>query len=289
MTSKASLSRELDATAGASAGAIQAHYDVGNSFFSLWLDSSMTYSCALWEGTDTLEAAQLRKLDFHIDQARAAGAGRVLDVGCGWGSLMTRLANRGAQDVVGLTLSPAQASYIRHRKVPSLSVLEEGWQSHVPSAPYDAVISVGALEHFVRPEMSPAERVGIYRDFFSRCGDWLHTGGLMSVQTIAYGNGNFRHGTISSIFPESDLPRLGELVSALEGRFELVRLRNDREDYARTCRSWLERLRSSREHAIRVVGTETVEHYESFLGASARGFDAGVFLLLRLQLRRLDR
>jgi cyclopropane-fatty-acyl-phospholipid synthase len=72
----------------------------------------------------------------------------------------------------------------------------------------------------------------------------------------------------------------------LDGQFELVGLRNDRADYSRTCRVWLERLRSNRDSAVAIVGESTVSHYEAFLGASARGFDAGVFVLLRLQLRR---
>jgi cyclopropane-fatty-acyl-phospholipid synthase len=109
----------------------------------------------------------------------------------------------------------------------------------------------------------------------------------MSLQTIAYGAGRFTHGAISSIFPESDLPRLSEVISALDGKFELMSLRNDRTDYSRTCRAWLERLRSNREVAIELVGERTVKHYEAFLAASERGFNAGVFMLLRIQLRRI--
>src|SRR5512134_1026190 len=121
---------------GASPRAIREHYDVGNSFFSLWLDTSMTYSCALWEGAETLESAQSRKLDFHIDQARAADRNRVLDVGCGWGSLVRRLSSRGVRSVVGLTLSQAQADYIAQMAIPSAAVLVEDWRSHQPTELY---------------------------------------------------------------------------------------------------------------------------------------------------------
>src|SRR5688500_8349804 len=99
---------------GASAEAIQYHYDVGNGFYQLWLDADLNYSCAMWHENDTLEEAQLRKLDHHIAAARAQGGARVLDIGCGWGSLMRRLVeHHGVDRAVGLTLSAQQADWIR--------------------------------------------------------------------------------------------------------------------------------------------------------------------------------
>lgn len=274
------------AAGGASREAIKAHYDVSGDFYRLWLDDSMTYSCALWEASESLQQAQVRKLDLHIEQAHAAGAARVLDVGCGWGALLQRLAQRGVAEPVGITLSDAQASHIRALGIPGASVATESWRDHAPARPYDSIVSIGAMEHFVRPELPESDRIAVYRDFFASCSDWLLPGRWMSLQTIAYGSGRFKHGAIASIFPESDLPRLSEIVAALEDHFELVRLRNDRTDYARTCRVWLERLRGNRDSAVEIVGEQIVSHYEAFLGASARGFDAGVFVLHRLQLRR---
>ena len=275
--------------AGASQLAIQAHYDVGDRFFRLWLDETMTYSCALWaDGEDQLVDAQIRKLDYHAEQASVSNAKAVLDVGCGWGSLLRRLVEKhGVACAVGLTLSKAQADYIRELRLPGVEVALESWKMHEPKYPYDAIVSIGALEHFVRPEACSSERVREYREFFTRCAAWLRPDGWLSLQTIAYGRGGFSHGAISSIFPESDLPRLEELIVAAGSVFEVVRVRNDRRDYARTCRSWLSRLRARKGEAEKLVGSKTVRHYQAFLEASARGFDAGVFLLLRIQLRRL--
>lgn len=91
---------------GASAEAIQAHYDISNEFFRLWLDPTLSYSAALWEDGDTLEEAQLRKIDFHLESAQARGAHNLLDVGCGWGSLLRRsLEHWGVHRAVGLCLS----------------------------------------------------------------------------------------------------------------------------------------------------------------------------------------
>ena len=112
----------MTANQGASQEAIQYHYDVGNAFYAPWLGPTMVYSAGLWpddrRAPCTLEDAQLAKLDWHLDSAglAAGGGGRLLDVGCGWGSLMDRaLATGRAGEAVGLTLSDEQAAWVgRH-------------------------------------------------------------------------------------------------------------------------------------------------------------------------------
>jgi cyclopropane-fatty-acyl-phospholipid synthase len=279
---------------GASPQAIQYHYDVSNDFYRLWVDRSFTYSCAMWEDNDTLESAQMRKLDFHVEQARAKNATRVLDVGCGWGSLLQRLVEvHGVEQAVGLTLSKAQAEWNWARQHPRIDVRLESWTDHVPQTPYDAIISIGAFEHFARLELSQAEKVEAYRAFFARCHAWLKPGGWLSLQTIAYGN--LRRGKQYAdpfipreIFPESDLPRLSEIAEATEHLFEVVALRNDRQDYAHTSREWFDRLRTKRAEAVRVCGQEVVARYERFLRMFGYSFELGAFILLRLALRRIN-
>lgn len=274
---------------GASQQAIQSHYDVGNDFYALWLDSSLTYSCALWGGDDdTLEDAQKRKLEYHARSAKARGVRRALDIGCGWGSMLRWLVEQeGVERAVGLTLSEAQAKHVDGFGDSRIVAAVEDWRFHSPDGPYDSIISIGALEHFVRPEDSVGDRIATYREFFSQCRRWLRPSGQVSLQTIAYAQGSFVRGAIASIFPESDLPRLPELASAFEGVFELTSLRGDRLDYARTCRAWLERLRRNRDEAVRTAGEARVRHFESFLAASAKGFDLGIFTLFRLTLAPL--
>ena len=172
---------------GASPEAIGVHYDVSSEFFKLWLDPEMIYSCALFDGTDDLAEAQIRKLDHHIEAAGAAGAARVLDIGCGWGGLLRRLTGpAGVTQAVGLTLSASQASWIRRDPRPGIEVREESWRDHRPDQPYDAIISIGAFEHFVHPGMSGAEKLEAYREFFAWCDGVLVPGGRLSLQTIAY-------------------------------------------------------------------------------------------------------
>jgi cyclopropane-fatty-acyl-phospholipid synthase len=284
---------------GSSPAAIRKHYDIGDDFYRLWLDPTLSYSCALWEKNEPsakLEEAQLRKLDFHIDAAHARGAARVLDVGCGWGALITRLIEvHGVQRAVGLTLSEAQAARAASRSQPGVEVRLESWMDHAAPSPYDAIISIGAFEHFAKPEWSDAEKVAAYRAFFERCRDWLIPGGRLSLQTIAYGNVDWqeikdapgRRFLLGDIFPESELPTLGNLIAAWDGLFELVSLRNDRPDYWRTCRVWLERLTARRTEAVALVGEEVVARYLRYLKFAALLFNHGQCCLLRVALQRV--
>jgi cyclopropane-fatty-acyl-phospholipid synthase len=111
----------------------------------------------------------------------------------------------------------------------------------------------------------------------------------MSVQTMAYGGiGRFQSSALASIFPESDLPRLTELVEAMDRKFEVVRLRNDPDHYAQTGRVWLESIRRNRETIVELVGEDRTVEYERFLSSGIKGYEAGIFNLFRITLRRVD-
>ena len=239
--------------------------------------------------SDSLEAAQQRKLEYHIQQACADGAASVLDIGCGWGALQKKLVQEHQVKVaVGLTLSENQAEWIRSIGVPGVEVRVESWSEHVPDAPYNSIISIGAFEHFARP-CSRAERVRGYRDFFERCYGWLNPGGWMSLQTIGLGTadrgveGQF---VAENIFPESDLPRLGEIADASEGIFEIVSVRNDRADYKRTNHEFRDRLRKNWDAAVSLIGEETVRRFERYFRISAADFSRGTTNLYRITFRR---
>jgi cyclopropane-fatty-acyl-phospholipid synthase len=290
-----SQSTEASAVTGASAAAIQAHYDVGNAFYQLWLDPSMTYSAALWDGPDDsrdLAWAQQNKIAWHLKSAGVARAKRVLDIGCGWGATLAACAALpNVERGVGLTLSEAQAQAVRARNNPKLDVRLESWADHKPAAPYDSIISIGAFEHFTKPDDDAAAKIAIYRHFFSNCRQWLDAKGGMSLQSIAYGklrrdDPNVK--LMSQIFPDSDLPRLEEIVVACDGLFEIVMVRNDRMDYSRTCEIWANNLRAKRKEAIALVGREQVQRYERYLKLSAYGFLTGNICLLRLTLRPIE-
>jgi cyclopropane-fatty-acyl-phospholipid synthase len=281
---------------GASVEAIRFHYDVGNDFYRLWLDPSMTYTCALFadgEQEDQLHEAQLRKMDYHIALTGAAGRANVLDIGCGWGGMLRRfVCDHGVAHAVGLTLSEAQAEWIGNQPDPRIEARVENWMDHQPRQLYDAIVSIEAMEAFARLGLRPEEKAAVYTGLFDRCHAWLRPGGRMSLQVIAYGNSgpeDFDPFIAAQIFPESDLPRLAEIAGAIERRFEITSLVNDRKHYVHTLRAWLRRLRRRRTDAMSLVGEDTVRRYEKYLDLSIVAFASGSCDLYRMALQRIDR
>jgi cyclopropane-fatty-acyl-phospholipid synthase len=189
-------------------------------------------------------------------------------------------------------LSPRQAEWITSYDLPQIEVRVESWSDHVPEAPYDAITSMGAFEHFARPLMSEEERVRGYRSFFQCCHDWLNPGGWISLETVSYENASredLSQFFLTEIYPESDLPTLADIAKACERIFEIVRLRNDRLDAAQTWRAWLAGLRNHRAEAVELVGEEMVDHYEKYLKYSIIGNHTGTMGQLRMAMRRIDR
>jgi cyclopropane-fatty-acyl-phospholipid synthase len=277
---------------GASRQAIEHHYDVGREFYRLWLDKAMVYSCAMWAGQldGDLEAAQLAKLDWHATAARADGVPRALDVGCGWGAMVRYLSEqRGVGHVTGLTLSSDQAAAgpSTERAVVRL----ENWRDHQPSEPYDAVVSIGAFEHFAREDLTRAERRAVYRSFFERCAGWLVEGGRLSLQTIALEDLDPSKAPVSSffseaIFPESGLPQLSDVIEASEETFRTVDFRSDPGHYEQTLHLWQLRLEAHKDEACQLVGRETYRRYLRYLRVSRAMFDRRVCTLYRLVFER---
>ena len=288
------------APVGASADAVRSHYDVANSFYGLWLGPSMMYSSAMWEGPGTrtdLERAQQRKIDFFAARVLpGTGPRRVLDIGCGWGGTMRRLAEaHWVTDATGLTLSRAQLAYLTQHPVPGADTSLEDWNDHDPGEPYDAIFSFGAFEHFARDGTTGLQRIAGYRHFFRSCMRWLAPGGRLGLETIAHDGapdtaaplgrgplGDF----VLSLYPESVCPHLGEIVLGFEPYFEVEMLRSDPGDFARTCRVWLTALRAHEREAAAVVGEQTARQFRRYLAASEIQFRTRIVTNYRLVLRR---
>ncbi|NUP26347.1 MAG: class I SAM-dependent methyltransferase [Nocardia sp.] len=281
---------------GASTEAVEHHYDIGTEFYRLWLDSDLTYSCALWAEGDDLERAQRRKLDYLIERAGISGSELILDVGCGWGGLIRTITDRYPHTrSTGLTLSRDQYRHLLADTPDRADIRLEHWNDHRPETPYDVIFCVGALEHFVRFGLSRRERTATYRSFFAYCHSLLRPGGRLVVQTIGKGNRPLDQDSITDvqflaneIFPESDPPRLAELAHASEKLFEIRSVINDRHDYSTTCAEWLRRLRNHRPEAERLAGARVTEAYERYLEASVRQFDEQHLVLYRMALRKVD-
>ena len=279
---------------GGSPEGIRKHYDLDAEFWKLVLGPTLAYSCAMFVDPDEhLDAAQLRKIEWHLGNAGAYSGRSVLDVGCGWGSVLRRTCNMPmVERSVGLTLSPMQYEYLRKQELPGVEARLESWTVHEPVAPYDSIISIGAFEHFAKPEETLEEKISVYADYFARCHRWLNPSGLMTLQTIAFGNMKREEASAfmnREIFPDSDLPFFHDIVAALDGLFEIVAFRNDRLHYARTYDRWAMNLRRNRDQAVKLVGEEAVSRTERYFKLTSMGFRMGKQHLLRFALRPITR
>lgn len=300
VTVRPSELEQAEPASGASPAAVRSHYDVSNSFYALWLGPTMMYSSAMWavgEDQDDLATAHARKIDYFADRVLPSDrAAHVLDIGCGWGGTLRRLAEtRTVTDGMGLTLSTAQHEFLVDAPVPGVTIQLEDWQDHVPAQSYDAIVSFGAFEHFARDGTTGPQRIASYRRFFASCHDWLSPGGRLALETIAHDDardtdeergrgpvGDF----VLSLYPESLCPHLSEVVLGMEPYFELETLRSDADDFARTFRSWTIRLRSHQEEADRLVGQAVASRFRRYLSACELQFRTRAITNYRLVLRR---
>lgn len=279
---------------GASDASIKSHYDVGNDFWASWLDPAMVYSGALWEPGDDLAAAQLRKIDYYITGSHAPGQQRVLDVGCGWGAALRRLVGyHEVRQAVGLTLSAAQRDFIAEQDDPRIDVRLENWIDHEPAEPYDAIISIGAFEHFATYDAAREEKVESYRQFFKFCHRNLCPGGHLGLQAISKTSRQLDRQSFedsyfiwTNIFRETDVPWLTDISAAAERRFDVISVRSDPEHYVQTVAAWQQNFAANRSHVVELVGKEVAETYEEYLRAMRRLFQKRHMGLLRLLLRR---
>lgn len=283
---------------GTSPAAIRAHYDAGNTFFAAWLDARLSYSAGRWRGggriVGTLEEAQLQKLDWHLRAAGVGAGSRLLDVGCGWGSLLTRaVTGYDASIAVGLTPATEQNTWItEHLPNARVRTLSTIWQRAAIEAPFDAIVSIGALEHFARPDLSPDEKCRTYSDFFAFCSRNLVPQGRVSLHFIGWMDvapEKESQNLPALLFPDSNLPRMHEVLAACDRRFHIMRLENVPDGYAPTLRVWLSRLSAKHEVLVAAHGKRPVRDRIRAFRLFILGFETGTFGLYRLSLLHRER
>ena len=254
--------------------AVRYHYDVSNDFYSLWLDSRMVYSCAYFQSPDTdLDTAQLAKLDMICRKMRLRPGERLLDIGCGWGGLVMHAAARYGVDATGITLSQPQADLANQRIAEAgladrCRVEVRDYREVDPSAPFDALVSVGMFEH-VGEQMLPA--------YFEKAATILKRGGVFLNHGIASrATDPAWHGPSFSdtyVFPDGEtLPISTTLRAAEMAGFEVRDVESLREHYAMTLRHWVHRLEMHKEQALRHVDEPTYRVWRLFMAGSADGF-----------------
>ncbi len=255
--------------------AIRHHYDVSNDFYRLVLGPSMVYSCAYFASPDdTLEEAQERKIEVICRKLRLTAGERLLDVGCGWGSLVIHAATHHGVRAVGITLSEPQAELARRR------IREAGVEHRcevrvqdyreVDDGPYDKIASVGMYEH-----------VGVARldEYMRRLGGLARPGGLI-----------LNHGIVRLapvvrrkdsfiwryVFPDGELHPVGRVVESMErAGLELRDAESLREHYALTLHRWVANLAAHRDAAIAEAGEERERIWRLYMTGSALAFERG--------------
>ncbi|GAA1260565.1 cyclopropane-fatty-acyl-phospholipid synthase family protein [Kitasatospora nipponensis] len=261
---------------GRDRAAISHHYDVGNEFYRLVLGSSLVYSCAYWTPAGkSLEDAQFAKLDLICRKLGLRPGMRLLDVGCGWGSLVLHAAEHYGVSAVGVSISAEQVALARER-VASAGLgdrVEIRLQDYreIPDGPYDAISSVGMAEH-VGSEQYRIYAEGLY--------GLLAPGGRLLNHQIARrptrpGEPYTASPFISRyVFPDGELAPVGSTVALLEeAGFEVRDVESLREHYALTLREWVANLEAGWPQAVRLVGLGRARVWRLYMAASALAFE----------------
>ncbi len=265
---------------------VQYHYDVGNDFYSLWLDRNMQYSCGYFpRGAENLDAAQERKMEHICRKLQLQAGERLLDIGCGWSGLARYAAQKYGVEVLGVTLSKNQKAYADEQ------IARAGLQGRVAvelkdyrdlgDASFDKIVSVGMFEHVGRAHLP---------EYFAHAYRLLKLGGLFLnhgisrrtgtpkdrqgfIQQRIFGRGAFQQ---KYIFPDGELTPVSEVnVMAENAGFEVRDVENLREHYALTLRHWVNRLAARREEAVKVSDEVTYRTWRLYMSASAYGFESG--------------
>jgi cyclopropane-fatty-acyl-phospholipid synthase len=258
---------------------VHSHYDLGNDFYKLWLDRQMVYTCAYFpEPSATLEQAQEAKLDYVCRKLDLRRGERVVEAGCGWGSLALHMARHYGVTVKAFNISHEQIAYARHRAEEEglsdkIEFVEDDWRN--VSGAFDVFVSVGMLEH-----------VGIAD--YPLLGEVIHRSigdsgrGLLHFIGRSY-RGAFSRWIRKRIFPGAYAPTLAEAMSILEPhKYAVHDVENLRQHYERTVEHWLERFEASGERVSEMYGDWFRRAWRLYLAGSIAAFHTGTLQLFQV-------
>jgi len=276
---------------------VQAHYDLSDDFFALFLDPTRTYTCAYFERDDmTLEEAQIAKIDLALGKLGLQPGMKLLDIGCGWGPAMLRALEKYDVNVVGLTLSKNQVAYVEDQLATSDSrrskqILLRGWEQF--HEPVDRIVAIGPLEHFGYDRYAP---------FFKRVYDLLPSDGTMLLHTIVVlskqeiierklpltmWHARFVKFLLEEIFPGGRLPTMAMLEEhTTKVGFKISRIHRLGPHYKRTLDMWATALQAHKDEAIAIQSEEVYDRYMKYLTGCSELFRDGYTDLCQFTLEK---
>ncbi|MES2984645.1 MAG: cyclopropane-fatty-acyl-phospholipid synthase family protein [Pseudomonadota bacterium] len=246
---------------------IQSHYDVGNDFYRLWLDETMTYSSALYQGATDLATAQRNKYARILDHLGAPPA-QILEIGCGWGGFAEQAAARGHR-TTGITVSPAQYAFARARLGDTADILLQDYRD--THGAFDAIVSI---------EMFEAVGEKYWPDYFASIRENLKPGGSAIIQTITVRDENFAdYRSVSDfirhyVFPGGMLPSVARFrEEAAKAGLQTREVFSFGQDYAQTLREWLTRFDAARDQVLAMGYSEAfIRNWRFYLSICAAAF-----------------
>lgn len=254
---------------------ISYHYDIPDAFYDLVLGPTRGYTSGYYGyPEESLESSQLRKFDRVCSKLELRPGERLLDIGCGWGTLMIHAARHYDARVVGITISESQAATVR-RRIRDAGVADRcevrlcDWRE-LDDGPYDKVASIEMIEHVGSAALA---------EFFARARSLVAPGGLVFTQAMVRdAPRRFRDSRFITryVFPDGEIVSLQELLGAMaSGQLEVRDLESLRAHYPPTLRAWAANLAARREEAIELVGIERVRIWDIYLAASTLAFERG--------------
>lgn len=252
---------------------VQSHYDVGNDFYQLWLDATMTYSCAYFKSPDdTLEQAQMNKV-HHIIHKLDPQAGRtLLDIGCGWGTLMLTAAEEYGLKVTGITLSQEQYDYVKQqiseRHLEDVADIQLTDYRELKHEPFDYVTSVGMFEHVGK------ENLALY---FNTVAKYLKDDGVALIHGITRQQGGATNAWLTKyIFPGGYVPGLVEnLQHIIDSGLQVADVEPLRRHYQHTLEIWDKNFNQQREKVAKLQDKRFIRMWNLYLQAAAASFESG--------------
>lgn len=253
---------------------VQSHYDIGNDFYKLWLDPTMTYSCAYFKqgNVDDLEQAQLDKIKHILEKLNPEKGKTLLDIGCGWGTLMLTAAKEYGLKVTGVTLSEEQYKFVQKKiydnNLQDIAEVKLEDYRELGDQQWDYITSVGMFEHVGK------ENLGQY---FADVAKYLKKDGVALIHGITRQQGGANNAWINRyIFPGGYVPGLGENVQHIvENGLQIDDMEMLRRHYQRTLEIWDKNFNKQRDVIQKKMGERFTRMWDLYLQACAASFESG--------------